>query len=201
MAHEFDTKSTVSSIPVEDLVSSLQQSSNKPEASIYCEELIRRFQPLIYQAWRHAGLEGELSDFVQDVFLRLFKHLPALHNPKAFPGYFRRIVLSAAADQARRQLKSPSLSSVDEAELLTHLVVNLDEAILTGIFVRTYLEILSTKEKSVLTLEFFSGYSADGIAEELRMSPASVRVVKSRALNKLRKRMLEDAEYLEQSSQ
>jgi RNA polymerase sigma factor (sigma-70 family) len=146
-------------------------------------------------------LEGELTDFVQDVFLRLFKHLPDLHNPKAFPGYFRQIVLSAAADQARRQLKDPLLRSVDEAEVLEHLVVNLDGAILTGIFVRTYLESLSNKEQRVLMLEFFEGYSTDGIAEQMRMSPSSVRVVKSRAFNKLRKLMLKDAEYLEQSSQ
>jgi len=65
VAHDFDTKSTVSLLAVADLVSRLRESSNKPEASVYCEELIRRFQPLIYQAWRHAGLEGELTDFVK----------------------------------------------------------------------------------------------------------------------------------------
>jgi len=85
--------------------------------------------------------------------------------------------------------------------VLANLVVNLDGAILTGIFVRTYLETLSNKEQRVLMLEFFEGYSTDGIGEQMRISPSSVRVVKSRALNKLRKLMLKDAEYLEQSSQ
>lgn len=200
MAQDPDITSSASELSVADLVFRLQQAATKPEASVYGEELIRRFHPLIYKAWRHSGLETEFSDFVQDVFLRIFRNLAKLHNPKAFPGYFRRVIMSVAAEQARRQLKMPSISSIEEEEVLNHLVTNIDEAILTGIFVRTYLEQLSETEKEVLTLEFVGGNSTELIAEKLGLSPAAVRTVKSRAFKKLRKLMLKDAEHLEKSS-
>ena len=201
MEHNSDTASAVRSLPVGELISHLRSASDKPEASIYCEELIRRFRPLIHRAWRRSGLDVEFADFLQDVLLRLFKSLPSLNEPKAFPGYFRLIVLSVAAEQARKQLKGPAVSSIDDADTLKRLVINIDDEILTGLFVRTYLELLNLKERAVLTLEFLEGYPTDRIANELGASPGTVRVIRGRALKKLRRLMLEDTRSLEKNTQ
>jgi RNA polymerase sigma factor (sigma-70 family) len=131
---------------------------------------------------------------VQDVFVHLFTHLPRLKVPKAFPGYFRRIVLSVADSNIRRaKLERSSLK--DAARILT----GVDEEILERLFVRTYLEHLPPREREVIELGYFADYTAEKIGEVLGIEPGTVRMTKGRALRRLRKLILDDADALEDS--
>lgn len=190
----------VKSLTVEQLISGIRDADDRLKASIYCEELILRFKPLIYRAWRRSGLTIELSDFEQDVVLRLFRSLPNLVNPKAFPGYFRQIILTVAAECARKHLRDPPLLPIEETQELTQLITNIDDEILTSIFVHTYLDLLPPQEKRVLVLEFLEGHSTAEIASELQITSGAVRVTKGRALNKLRALILNEAQTMADTS-
>lgn len=184
----------IPSLTVEQLVSYLQESSQH-DSSIYFEELMKRFEPLLKQAWRRCAFTTEYHDFVQQVYVQLFGNLPHLNNPKAFPGYFRKVVHSVSADFLRRQAPA----SIKAAKDTEQLVQDIDEQILMGIFVRSYLEHLTQREREVLTLEFFQEYSTAEIAKSLGISQPAVRVTKSRALARLRALILKEAKTLEEN--
>lgn len=181
----------VESLTVEQLVSGL---SKKPpdEASAYCEELIHRFEPLLRRAWHKGAFSTEYSEYVQDVFLSLFRWLPQLRSPKAFPGYLRRIALSVAATHARQSARSQARTT----EKVEEQVYQLDEAIFTPIFIKSYLEHLPVRERTVLTLKYLLDCDVSEIADKMNLTDAEVRSLKHRALKRLREKLREDTKIL-----
>ena len=194
MASQTEDESNIKLLTVEQLVSQLRASS-KADSSLYCKELIRRFEPLLRWAWRRGAFTAEYQDFVQDVFLRLFRGLPHLLNPKAFPGYFRQVALSVAADHSRKQFATPT----DSAGNIEEVVENFDEQILTRVFIRSYLEHLPPREREVIELDFLQELSVKEIGERLGFTPGGVRSIKSRALRRLRNLLTADAKALEKT--
>lgn len=194
-----DPKSEVHALTVEELVLFLRTASQE-DASTYCEELVRRFNPLLRQVWRNWVPKVEYGDFLHDVLVRLFQGLPALLNPKAFPGYFRKVVLSVAADLARKRLSTAAgIAQEVSLEEVARVVGQIDEDILPRIFVRSYLEYLPPRERQVLALELFEDQSTVDIATALGITPGAVRTTKSRAINRLRNLLLKEAKALEES--
>jgi len=184
----------VQAMPVEQLVCELRGAS--PEnSSIFFEEIVRRFEPLIRKAWRRSAHLSEYDDFAQDAFVRLFRGLPGLQNPKAFPGYFRSIVISVLLDNLRRG-PWPFTDDIKATEQVTESV---DKQILTGIFVRSYLEHLPPREKEVISLEYLGDYPTADIAIKLGLKPGAVRTVKARALKRLREMLIQNANILEEN--
>lgn len=177
---------------MEELVSQLRLASST-EASLYVEEIIRRFEPLLRAAWPRVALIVEYRDFVQEVFSRLFEGLPALRTAKAFPGYFRKIVFSVASSLARRS------SSVHEVhvEEPNELPWVGGEAFTLRIFVRSYLELLPRQEREVIRLLFLEELPTSEASERLGIEPGAVRMTKSRALRRLRELWLREALALE----
>ena len=188
MAYSFDRHPDFQSLTVADLIIRLRTSSS-PEASLYCEELIRRFEPLLRGTWHRLVDKTEYQDFVQDVFTQLFSNLPALKDPHAFPGYFRQIVLTVAINERRKNAVHKDVALDELTELATHV----DREILTKVFIRSYLERLPLREQTVILLDFFQGYSLKEIAVQLGLSDANVRVIKHRALKSLREMIRNDA--------
>lgn len=189
MANSSDRIADIQNLAVADLIVRLR-NSDPSEASVYCEEIIHRFEPLLRGTWHRLAFQTEYQDFVQEVFTQLFLNLSALREPKAFPGYFRQIVLTAAINGIR---KSSTHEEVD-VENLDLLASQIDEDILTKVFIRSYLERLSLREQTVLILEFFQGYTLKEIASKLDLTAENVRVIKHRALRSLREMIRSDTE-------
>jgi len=188
VAYSSDHDIDIQSLTVADLIVRLRNSAPE-EASKYCEELIRRFEPLLRGTWHRLAFKSDYQDFVQNVFARLFKHLPGLREPRAFPGYFRQIVITTAQDE---QAKNSVANYTSEDS--TKLVIQIDEDILTKIFIRSYLERLSLREQTVILLAFFGGFTLKEIAQKLGLTEENTRVIKHRALKSLREMIRKDAE-------
>lgn len=195
MAHTADLNSDLGSLPTEQLVLHLREASQQ-DASIYCEEIIRRFEPLLRKAWRGATINVDYQDYLQEVLLKLFGSLVHLKNPKAFPGYFRRVVLSVIVDYSRRQRSGIHVLTLDEVD---EVVDRVDEQILTEIFVRSYIEHLSPREREVIILGSIQEEPVNEIAKKLKISPGAVRATKARAIKRLRGLLLDEAGALENS--
>ena len=179
------------SLTTEDLILRLREAPIE-SASLYCEELIGRFEPLLRRAWQR-DISGEYQDFVQDVFVRLFAGLPQLRNPKAFPGYLRSIVLSVASHHWRRKGRAPSRTAF-EVERLVH---GFDEELITRIFIRTYVERLPMREREVISMAYLEDLSTSEIAHKLGVTTGAARTLKRRAISRLRELFLNDAKALE----
>jgi len=176
-------------LTVSDLVKSLR--SEAPEkASPYCEELIRRFEPLLRSLWRRISFKAEYEDFVQDVFVRFFANFHRLKNPSAFPGYFRQVAFSVLVDYTRRDRRG-STEPIDEAKLV-EITTQMDEAILAGLLATTYLERLPIRERTILFMEYVEGFQLTEIAKFLGLTPQHVRTLKYRSLQQLRSLIVED---------
>lgn len=180
-------------LPLDELLKLLSVASKK-DSSKYCEELIRRFEPLIRKGWRSAGYPDEYRDFLHEVLLRLFSTLNKLREPKAFPGYFRRIVLSVVTDHFRRKQDMNSIS-VDSAQL-EELVDAFDQDMSIPIIIRSCLELLPPREQEIVALEFIVGLTPSEIAERTGLSPGAVRMTKSRAIKRLRGILAYDLEAM-----
>ena len=188
-------KDELKQLTTEDLILKLREASFDA-ASQYCEELIIRFEPLLRSAWQR-DITGEYQDFVQDVFVRLFAGLPQLRNPKAFPGYFRTIVLSVASSRWRSRGRAPYQTDA-EVENLVH---GSDEDLITRILVRTYIERLPSRERDVIAMVYLQDLPTSEIAHKLSIKTGAVRALKSRALNRLRELFLSDAQVLDGTSE
>lgn len=174
------------------LVEGLRHASQE-DAGSYCEEIVRRFEPLLRKAWRHVPQPSEYQDFVQDVFVRLFSGLPKLKDYRAFPGYFQRCVQSTVATAIRR--RRPPEASVED--LAAHAVTRVDREILTAVFLQSYLHLLPPREGRVLQLEWIDGLSPDQAAAALGLSRGGASAAKSRGISKLRDILAAEARWLE----
>jgi RNA polymerase sigma factor (sigma-70 family) len=188
-------QSPAAALPVEQLVARLL-AAGPEEASLYAEEIIRRFAPALRHAWRQGAFHVEYQDFVQDVFVRLFGRLRSLRNPKAFPGFLYQIARSQAASHGRR----PADSATEALADLQEPADRFDEHLLAGIFVRSYLEELSPREREVAKMSFLEEESSEDIAKILGLTPSAVRATKARAVSRLRKILLQEARALEREA-
>lgn len=184
--------SELKNLTLERLLIQLQAGSPH-DATPYVRELVERFEPLLRVSWRRLAFDMEYEEFVQDVFVRLFSSLPRLKNPKAFPGYFRRIVVSVAIDESRRK-QSIEFRYPENPSRIASLV---DRVLLGRIFVRSYLEHLPPRQREVIDLEFLRGLSDEEIAEAVEMSPSGVRATRSPGLKKLRTIIRQDGKALQ----
>jgi RNA polymerase sigma-70 factor (ECF subfamily) len=187
-----DVDLNLSSLTTEELILRLKEVG--AERSLYCQEIILRFEPLLRRAWQREA-SSEYQDFVQDVFVRLFAGLPQLRDPKAFPGYFRSVAHSVASHRWKKANARPTRSE----EEVERLVKGTDESLITRIFIRSYLERLPTREREVITLAFLEDLSPKDIAALLGVEEGAIRATKSRALKRLRAFFLKDARTLERN--
>jgi RNA polymerase sigma-70 factor (ECF subfamily) len=208
VVHDYNRKTEAGQLPIEELVARLRDSP-KEESSVYCEEIIRRFEPLLRATWRRlitpspnlVTVVTDYQDFVQDVFVRLFKSLHLLDNPKAFPGFFRQIVVTVFLGYIRKYYPKGLVSTKDFVQMdeTTQLVAKIDEQILTGVMIQSYLEQLSEREQEVLLLDYLQGQSSTEIAAKLGITAGAVRTAKTRALNKLRVIAVREAKAVERA--
>ena len=151
-------------------------------------ELFRRLAPRVrLYGLRHLRDPAAADDLVQDVLLLTFDSLRAgkVREEERLASYVlgtcRRVVIELWRGTARRQRLlerfgpelAPAAWRGDEASLdLDHLA--------------RCLERLSERERTVVVLSFYVERGSADIAAELGLSPVNVRVVRHRALARLR---------------
>lgn len=179
-------------ISIEDLVEGLK-SSVSDIREVSCREIIRRYSGLIQKITRSLTSRPELADDIfQESFLRLFLKIDLLKEPKAFPGFFRSIIVSTAYDLLRKEAKhvSQSISKGSLAQTIDRQFM--DQLVLVG-----YLPRLGKDDRLIVESSFFLGLSDQEIASRLGVvSAEAVRMRRSRALSALRRMIARDAKAL-----
>ena len=177
--------------PLDDAALAQAIAAAAPRVDTAAEaELYRRLAPRVrHYGLRHLRDAHAAEDLMQQVLLMTLERLRAgkLRQPEKLAsfvlGMSRMVVLEARRGTARREGLLRTYGDVPEA-VDPPEQRDLDEAKLSSC-----LEWLPERERSVLVMGFFADKPADAVAHELGLRPVNARVIRHRALLKLRECM------------
>jgi RNA polymerase sigma factor (sigma-70 family) len=161
------------------------------------DDLVARYQRLIYAIPRRAGLNDEqAADVFQEVFLTLFEKLDEIEQPEKIRSW---IVTTAkfktwAAVRAAKGLYSPETEEemelemanlVDQSPLADEVLIELEQQHL----IRTAIERLEERCQKILSMLYLSAAVASysEVAAVVGVGETSISPLRSRCLKKLEK--------------
>jgi RNA polymerase sigma factor (sigma-70 family) len=156
-------------------------------------EVVRRFQDLAFGcAFALLGDASAAEDAAQEAFVVAWRNLDQLRQPEAFPGWFKRIVLTQCNRQTRGKhldtvsfetalhLASPALTPPEAAERQE-----------TRTRVLAAIQSLPVNERMVTTLFYINEYSQNEIAAFLELPLTTIKKRLYCARQQLREKMLD----------
>ena len=156
------------------------------------EELVRRFQDMaVGYAYAMLGNWQDAEDAAQEAFISAWVGMLKLRDDAAFPGWFRRIVLTQA--RRRRRVKEPPLVSLEQVgEMAQRDPGGESGAALEAL--AGALDSLPKTQREVAVLHYMNDYRQREIAEFLEVPLGTVksRLHHARKLMKERMNMLTD---------
>ena len=168
------------------------ESEDRQEA---CKLLVERYWKVVVVTLKTRLPTGSDTDsLAQEVFLRAFRSLGKLTNPKAFTGWLLRITQNLATDQLRKHRKTTSLDSLGpdfienrpttsrsqgDAEALVETEDEMEK-------VMAAITHLPERYQAVLVLRYLKGLSNKEISVNLGEPDGTIRNRLFRALDKLR---------------
>lgn len=169
------------------------------------EQLLDHYQkPVYHQALRLVGNPEDAADVTQEVFLKVWKHLPNFRGESSFSTWLYRLTDNAALDLIRREKKRRGDSSLDDEEgALTlpadpaptpHQAIEqkeLHQAVAEG------LAQLSEEHRQVLVMREINGLSYEQIGSILDLSPGTVKSRIARARISLAKFLQKAGNFFE----
>jgi RNA polymerase sigma factor (sigma-70 family) len=155
-------------------------------------ELVVRFQDMAYgYAYAILGDTHLAQDAAQEAFIAAYQNLDQLREPKAFPGWLRRIVFTRCMRLTRgRRGREQSLDTVQlPSSQLTPLAVL--EAQEMKEQIQAAIQALPEPQRMATVLYYIDGYSQNEVAEFLEISVDAVKKRLQRARERLQERMVE----------
>jgi RNA polymerase sigma-70 factor (ECF subfamily) len=143
--------------------------------------MIAHQQRVLATAWRMLGNTEDARDAAQEVFLRLYKHLPKYDARQEFAGWLYRIVINVCHDIARKRgHRHSSFEAEQEAGTLPTMLSrdNAERAAMQAeeqAIVMKALSILSEKERAAIVLRDLEGIPTEEVARILGSSATTVR--------------------------
>jgi RNA polymerase sigma-70 factor (ECF subfamily) len=150
-------------------------------------ELYRRLAPRVrLYGLRHLRDHAAADDLAQDVILMTFESLRAgkVREPEHLASFVLGTCRRVVADLRRGAARRKGLLEKFGFEL--EPAAPRDEPPLDTDRLARCLEGLAERERSVVVLSFYAERRSDAIGTELGLSPANVRVVRHRAITRLR---------------
>jgi RNA polymerase sigma factor (sigma-70 family) len=165
-------------------------------------ELVRRFQDMAYgYAYSVVGDWKLAQDATQEAFIEAYRCLPDLREPRAFPGWFKRIVFKHCDRLTRgKQLATMPLDAA--ADLPAHAPTPADQAerheLQDGVL--RAVRALPARQREVTTLYYINGYSQNEIAAFLEVPTSTVKSRLHTSRKQIKERMLDMVRDTLQSS-
>jgi RNA polymerase sigma-70 factor (ECF subfamily) len=128
---------------------------------------------------------SEVDDGVQEVFLKIHRHLDGFRGESSLKSWIYRISLNTAQDMHRaqkwRRLLKPEASAQDHSDMRP----NAEAQLADHQTLQEGLQKLSFKERSVVVLHYWEDQSLDEIARHLQIPEGTVKSRLSIARKKL----------------
>jgi len=155
-------------------------------------QLVQRFQDMVYGcAYAILGDFHLAQDAAQEAFLTAYRELPKLRQPRAFPAWLRRIVISQCRRITRR--KRLSTTALDTAAAVPSTVPQPGEALEKREMkdkVLAAIRALPDHQRMATTLFYINGYSQKDIAEFLEVPVTTVKKRLADSRTRLKERMV-----------
>ena len=177
----------------------------KQGEAIAWRSLVDLYSPLIFHWCQKLGLSSqECADIVQDVFRAVVGNIAKFRSERTgdtFRGWLRTITCNKVHDHFRRLAREPQAAGGTHsqrrmsqiAEMANDLVNDQDAANAEQALYLRAIEMIREDFKEQTWQAFWrvvvDGRSAQEVADELGMRPGTVRVAKSRVLNRLRQQL------------
>jgi RNA polymerase sigma-70 factor (ECF subfamily) len=164
------------------------------------EELVRRTSRMVYaKLYLDTGDAHAAEDLVQETFLRAFRSIHQLTEPKGFRGWLMTIGQSTLIDSARRASalrRSPppraSQEALEGAAAPQGEEPGREE---TRSKVRSILQSLPEEYRLPLTLRYIDGADYESITMQLGLSPGALRGLLYRGLQLLRRAVKQEVSH------
>jgi len=131
------------------------------------------------------------EDAAQEAFLEAYRSLPSLSQPKAFPGWLRRIVLRRCSRLTRRKNlptapieAAENVSSGEPDPAIVAQKADMKDKVIAAI------KALPDNERMVTTLFYINGYSQNDIARFLEVPVTTVKNRLHTSRKQLKERMI-----------
>jgi RNA polymerase sigma-70 factor, ECF subfamily len=157
------------------------------------EELCRRFAPRVrLYGLRHLGSPDTAEDLVQRVLTITIVKLRegAVREPDRIASFVLGVARMQSHEIRRCRRREEPLGP-DAVDQMVSEVTEEPETLALSRLARG-LELLPERERSVLLLTYFDGQSAEAIADRLGLTAGHVRVLRHRAIDRLRSSMDSD---------
>lgn len=160
-----------------------------------CQNGDRHAQHLIYQelsvkmfcvSLRYAPSRSVAQDWLHDGFIHLFKNITSYRGEGSFEGWARRVFVTTALTNIRRE-KGWFDRSMPVEDLLSHSQSDIASALQTmeSAEILKAINNLAPLHRAVLNLFSIEGYTHDEIASMLGISSQNSRTILHRAKNEL----------------
>jgi RNA polymerase sigma factor (sigma-70 family) len=158
-------------------------------------ELVRRYQGLVFAlAYHYVRDFQDAEEVAQDVFMRVYRHLDTLREPRYFPKWLRSVVHNESMMYLRSRRRAVATCPLESQspEMLFHDVQRYTD-IQRRDSVMDALEELSGPLRLLVELRYLGGYTSQEIGELLGIRPGTVRYRLHEAIKALREgfRMVE----------
>jgi RNA polymerase sigma-70 factor (ECF subfamily) len=154
------------------------------------ERLYRQFSAAMYGlCLQYASSEEDAQDILQDGFIKVFRKIKQVKEPRALPGWIRRIMINTALEKYRSQVVLERIDSTHEGLNLVE-----DDSILDRMSADTLVGLiqgLSPKYRMVFNLYAVEGYSHKEISDMLGISEGTSKSNLSRARAILQDKVIE----------
>ena len=152
------------------------------------ELLFRRFSEAMYGiCLQYASSETEAQDVLQDGFVKVFAKLDQVRDPKAFPGWIRRLMINTALERYRGQTIMEPLNDHPAAGG-KEVAYGVLEEMAADDLVRL-IRSLPPKYRMVFNLYAVEGYTHREIGEMLGISEGTSKSNLSRARTLLQQKI------------
>lgn len=150
-------------------------------------KVFRKYEEDIYRmAFLYVKSEEDALDVVQEVAYQAFKNIQTLKNPEYFKTWLIRITINCAMNIVGKNKKIFHLTP--EQGTLIHSEA---EDIPLSLTLESIMNNLQENEKSIVYLRFYQQYTFKEIAEVLDIPLGTAKSILYRALEKLRKELME----------
>lgn len=156
-------------------------------------EIVARFQDMAYgYAYAVLGDVHLAQDAAQEAFIAAYRHMDQLEDPRAFPGWFRRIVLSRChrLTRGRQATVVPMAATADLASDQPGPAALLEREELREQIMEA-VRSLPEGQRLATVLYYIDGYSQEEVADFLEVPVTAVKKRLQRARDELRERMVD----------
>ncbi|HEY9886087.1 MAG TPA: sigma-70 family RNA polymerase sigma factor [Vampirovibrionales bacterium] len=186
-----DSKTELMQIPDVELVMKCQTGDRNA-----LEVLVKRYQKIVFSIlYQLAPDWHDLSDLAQEVFIRVYRHIGSLRNPKTFRAWLNQITINLFYDELRKRPRKIATVSIDKgygddedsgATDIPDLSQRPDELVLNKELtnhIKKCMDELPEQFRVAIVLRELQGLSYEEIAESLGCELGTVksRIARARA--------------------